>query len=352
MAAKPERAYTSCGMGRTGSGFGRRSLLRGGLALAGLGLLSGCGLPPVPGQQPPKVPRIGALVNVATGVGPMAFLRGMGELGYVEGQNITIEWRSTQGNAERAAALAAELVELKVDLIYTSGTQHVLAAKQATTTIPIVMTALGDPVALGVINSLNRPGGNITGVANLAPQLSGKRLELLKETVPGASRIAILSNGAIADRDLDLRESRAAAQTLAVELHSAEARDPSEFESAFASMAGAGVDALVVLEDPLFFGPQGQGPIIELTARFRLPAMYTLREMVQAGGLMAYGPSFIDAHRRAAAAVDKILKGAKPADLPVEQPTKFDFVINLKTAQALGLTFPQEVLMQATEVIQ
>ena len=326
----------------------RRQFLRGSLALVGLGLLSGCGLPPVPGQQPPKVPRIGALVNVATGVGPMAFLRGMGELGYVEGQNITIEWRSTQGNAERAAALAAELVEL----IYTSGTQHVLAAKHATSIIPIVMTALGDPVALGVIDSLNRPGGNITGVANLAPQLSGKRLELLKATVPGAARVAVLANGAIVDRDLDLQETRAAAQTLGVPLQSVGVRDRGDFESTFGSMAGAGVEALVVLEDPLFFGPQGQGPIIALAARYRLPAMYTLREMVQAGGLMAYGPSFIDAHRRAAAAVDKILKGAKPADLPVEQPTKFDFGINLKTAQAIGLTIPPSVLAQATELIQ
>ena len=324
----------------------RRQFLRGSLALVGLGLLSGCGLPPVPGQQPPKVPRIGALINDATGVGPIAFLRGMSELGYVEGQNITIEWRSTQGNAERAAALATELVELKVDLIYTSGTQHVLAAKHATSIIPIVMTALG------VIDSLNRPGGNITGVANLAPQLSGKRLELLKATVPGAARVAVLANGAIVDRDLDLQETRAAAQTLGVPLQSVGVRDRGDFESTFGSMAGAGVEALVVLEDPLFFGPQGQGPIIELAARYRLPAMYTLREMVEAGGLMAYGSSFVDAHRRAAAAVDKILKGARPAELPVEQPTLFDFVINLKTAQALGLTIPESVLQQATEVLQ
>jgi putative ABC transport system substrate-binding protein len=287
------------------------------------------------------------------GPGAEAFRRGLSEVGYEEGRSISIEWRAHEGRREEdLAEVVAELVHLQPALIVTSGTAPTVAAKYGTSTIPIVMSAIGDPVALGLVSSLAHPGGNVTGTANLAPQLGGKRLQLLQDAVPGIARVAALVNGAIADQALDLRETVESARTLGIQLETVAVRETVEFEAAFARMRQAHVDGLVVLEDPLFYDPRNRQRIIELAGRLELPTMYPLREMVDDGGLMAYGPNFVDAHRRVAYYVDRILKGAKPADLPVEQPTKFGFVINLKTAQALGLTIPQHVLLQATEIIQ
>jgi putative ABC transport system substrate-binding protein len=288
----------------------------------------------------------------AQGPSATALLQGLREVGYVEDQNITLEWRAHQGRAALLPELVAELVQLPVDLIYTSGLPATVAASEATRTIPIVMTAVGDPVAVGLVASLARPGGNVTGTANLAPQLSGKRLELLRETVPGLSRVGVLVNAAIADRALDLRETQEAARILGVSLYPAPVGEPGEFEVAFAAMARERVEALLVLEDFMFFAPPHRGQLVALAAQHGLPTMYPLREWVDAGGLMAYGPNLVDAHRRSASYIDKVLKGTKPADLPVEQPMTFDFVVNLKTARELGITFPHEILLQVTEVIQ
>jgi ABC-type uncharacterized transport system substrate-binding protein len=321
--------------------------------VAGLGLLAGCGRWPRQ-SQPPRVPQIGVLYRLGDrGPGAEAFRRGLYEVGYEEGRSITIEWRAHEGRREEdLAKVLAELVHLQPALIVTSGTAPTLAAKYGTSTIPIVMSAIGDPVALGLVSSLAHPGGNVTGTANLAPQLSGKRLQLLQDAVPGISRAAALVNGAIADQALDLRETVASARTLGIHLETVAVRETMEFEAAFAGMRQAHIEGLLVLEDGLFYDPRNRQRVIELAARHELPTMYPLREMVDDGGLMGYGPNFMDAHRRAAYYVDRILRGARPADLPVEQPTTFDFVINLRTAQALGLTIPPHVLLQATEVIQ
>ena len=331
----------------------RRRFLRGGLALAGLGLLAGCAMRPLRLPEPAEVPRIGFL---GTGSSPNprleAFRQGLRDLGYAEGQNILVEYRLAEGRADRLPGFAAELVQLDVDVLCTSSTPAALVAKQATDTIPIVIMAIGDPVALGLVAGLSRPGGNVTGVSNLAAQLSGKRLELLRETLGSLSRVAILANAAVADKAIDWRETERAARALGLQLQAVQVRAQEEFEGAFAAMVGAGAEALYVLEDALLYSVAATGPIVSLAARYRLPAMYALPDMVQTGGLMAYGPTYIDAHRRAAAYVDKLLKGANPAELPVEQPTKFDLVINLRTAQALGLTIPQSLLMQATQLIQ
>jgi putative ABC transport system substrate-binding protein len=332
----------------------RRQVLRASLALAGLSLLSGCGQLSLPWQQPAKVPRVGYLGLGTAGPNPRleAFRQGLRDLGYVEGDNIMVEYRLAEGRADRLAGFAAELLELRVDVLCTSSTPAALIAKQATASIPIVITAIGDPVALGLVASLSRPGGNVTGVTNLAPELSGKRLELLRETLGGISRVAILANAAVADRAIDWRETERAARALGLRLQAVQVRGPDDFEGAFAEMVQAHAEALYVLEDALLYSFAANGPIVSLASKYRLPAMYALPEMVEAGGLMAYGPTFIDAHRRAAGYVDKLLRGANPADLPVEQPTRFDFVINLGTAKAIGLAIPPAVLQQATEVIE
>ena len=331
----------------------RRRFLQGGLALASIGLISGCG-GSTPQAAPPRVPRVGMLGGGRPGVklpARLAFDEAMRDLGWIEGQTYVVEYRGTDGKAERAPELAAELVQLKVDVIYTSGTAQAVAAKQATSDIPIVAVATGDLVALGLVDSLQRPGGNVTGVVTLAPQLSGKRLELLREATPRLSRVGLLVDQVSLDRGLEVPEVRAAARALGLPLEIAALRGPDEAGSLLASLASAGVDGLLVTEHQ--GGGLSRAQIVELVARHRLPAIYTLREWVDSGGLMSYGPSFaIDAHRRGAAYLDKILKGAKPADLPVEQPTRFDLAINLKTAQVLGLTIPQSVLEQATEVIE
>jgi putative ABC transport system substrate-binding protein len=280
-----------------------------------------------------------------------AFRQRLRELGWVEGQNIVIDYRYAEDRVDRLPDLAAELVRLKVDLIVSFGTQGVTAAKNATETIPIVMIAVRDPVGTGLIASLARPGGNVTGVSGYAGlEIVAKQLELLKETVPKIRRVAILSNPANAYHQLAIREVNVAARSLGVQLQLLEARGPNEFDGAFAAMAKERVGGLLVLSDATFNNHRTR--LADLAARSRLPAAYGVRESVEAGGLMSYGTSFLDLHRRSAAYVDKILKGAKPADLPVEQPTKFELVINLKTAKALGLEVPPTLLARADEVIE
>ena len=304
--------------------------------------------------QAGKVPRIGFLSLTSPSDRPPlldAFRQGLRELGWVEGQNIVIDYRYAEGRVDRLPDLAADLVRLKVDLIVSLGTQGVTAAKNATETIPIVMIAVRDPVGTGLIASLARPGGNVTGVSGYAGlEIVAKQLELLKETVPKIRRVAILSNPTNAYHQLAIRELNVAARSLEVKLQPLEARGPNEFEGAFAAMAKERVGALLVLSD-VIFNSHGER-LAELAVKSRLPTVNAVRESVEAGGLMSYGPSFLDSYRRSAAYVDKILKGAKAADLPVEQPTKFELVINLKVAKALGLEVPPLLIAQADELIE
>jgi putative ABC transport system substrate-binding protein len=272
------------------------------------------------------------------------------DLGYVEGQSIVIEYRYAEGRPDRLPVLSAELVRLKGDVLVTAGRPAIRAAKEATTSIPIVMAISGDAVATGLVASLARPGANLTGLSILAPELTGKRLQLLKETVPKVSRVAVLWNPTNPDSQLNWKAAQAAGQALRVTLQSLEARDANDFEAAFATMKREHADGLFVLGDPLTVGNQVR--IADLALKYRLPGICFWRQFVDAGGLMSYGPSFGDMFRRAAVYVDKILKGAKPADLPGEQPTRFELVINLKTAKALALTAPQSVLVRADQVIQ
>jgi len=306
-------------------------------------------------QQSGKLFRIGVLGNVPL-TDPEgarvwgAFIQGLRELGYVEGRNITIEFRSSDGKYERLPELAAELVRLKVDVIVAPAGQNVVAAQRATRTIPIVMSGLTDPVGSGLVTSLGRPGGNVTGLSGFSTEIVGKQLELLKEMAPKVSRVAILWNPANQSHPLLLREAEAAARLLRVQLQTLEARGPDDFEMAFAAVTRERAGALLVAADGMFLLHRAR--IADLAAKTRLPAMYGLREYVDAGGLVVYGPSLRENFRRAATYVDKILKGAKPADLPVEQPTKFELVINLKTAKALGLTIPRSLLLRADQVIE
>ena len=305
------------------------------------------------GQAPAKVPRIGFLSSrsLADSTHLLESLRqGLRELGYVEGHTIAIEYRSAEGRPERLPALAAELVRLKVDVIVTTGPPAPEAAKEATSTIPIVFAVVGDPVAVGLVASLARPGGNITGSASIAAELVGKQLELLKEAAPKVSRVAVLQNPDHPGHPAQLRQAEGAARALGVQLHIAQARTPREIDAAFAAMRSQRVGGVLVLRDGLFLAQQTQ--IVALAAKSRLPAVYGERGQAEAGGLMAYGANVLLMYRRAATYVDKILKGAKPADLPVEQPTRFELVINLKTAKALGLTIPQSLLGRADELIQ
>src|SRR5438093_482377 len=309
---------------------------------------------PAEAQQPTKVHRIGRLSpGSPTEPNPNleAFRQGLRDLGYVEGQDLVIEQRYAEGSEERLHDLAAELVRLKVDVIVAAGSPAIRAAQHATRTIPIVMAAPPDAVAAGFVASLANPGGNITGLSWLGAVLPGKRLEILKETVPQSARIAVLANPAYEAYGTWMNNLTVAAQELGLQLHVLELHSADELDSAFAAMTREGADALLVLTDPARMYSLS-GRIADLAAESRLPAMYDWREYVAAGGLMSYGPSLPDIHRRAATYVDKILKGAKPADLPVEQPMKFDLVINLKTAKALGLTIPPSMLFQADEVIR
>ena len=305
-------------------------------------------------EQAGKVYRLGFLSSTwstATSQVVPAFQQGLRELAWVEGQNIVIEYRWAEGRSDRLPDLAAELVGLRVDVLVVSGAAATRAAKEATMTIPIVSVAVQDPVALGSVQSLGRPGGNITGptlTGGLA--IVGKQQELLKETVPGVSRVAVLWNPANPMHLQHLKDTEIAARSLNVQLQRVEARSADDFDRAFSKIIRGRVTALLVSVDPMF-AAQGTR-LADLAARNRLPAMYGLRRHVEAGGLIAYGANELDVWRRAATYVDKILKGAKPGDLPVEQPTKFELVINLKTARALGLTIPPSVLLRADQVIQ
>ena len=307
-------------------------------------------------QEASKAARIGYLAaNRAAGLHLQeAFLQGLRDLGYVEGRNLVIEFRDAEGKLERLPALAAELVALKVDVILADGgTLGPRVAMQATTTIPIVFTSAADPVGSGLVTSLARPGGNVTGLSALGPELVGKRLELLKQAVPGIDRVAVLRGGStLGERVLKdmLEAADVAARALGVQPQFIEARGPDEFARAFSAMTSARAGALTVLPSNMFVRERRR--LADLAAKNRLPAVYTSREFVDAGGLMSYGAHQPDLFRRAATYVDKILKGAKPGDLPIEQPTKFELVINLKTAKDLGLTIPPSVLARADDLIQ
>jgi ABC-type uncharacterized transport system, periplasmic component len=328
----------------------RRAFLAGAAALLAAPLVAEA-------QQAAKVPRIGYLASNLAANPHLheAFRQGLRDLGYVEGHNVVIVYRDAEGKSERLPALAAELVALKVDVIVAGGTPHALAAKQATRTIPIVFIGPNDPVTDGLVTNLARPDGNATGVSFTAsaPELVGKRLELLKQAVPGVSRIALLwQPGDVPERTekVQIKESELAARALGVQLQIVEVRDLADLDRAFSEMTKARAGALRVLGGLMLF--TNRRHLMDLAAKNRLPAMYPWREGADAGGLMSYGPDFADLFRRAATYVDKILKGAKPRDLPVEQPTKFELVINLKTAKTLGLTIPRSVLQRADQVIE
>jgi putative ABC transport system substrate-binding protein len=309
----------------------------------------------VEAQQAVKIARIGYLSVDMAGNPHLrdAFLQGLRDLGYVEGRNVVIEYRDAEQKIERLPALAAELVALKVDVIVAGATPHTLAAKQATRTLPIVFANAGDPVASGLVTSLARPGGNVTGMSNLHIELVGKCLEQLKLAVQGISRVAVLwQPGAVGERtekDM-LKAADVAARALGVQLQFVDARGPADFDSAFSEMTRARAGALTLLTSVMFSNERRR--LVDLAAKNRLPAVYTSRDFVVSGGLMAYGPNITDMYRRAATYVDRILKGAKPGDLPVEQPTKFELLINLKTAKALGLTIPPSLLARADQVIE
>jgi putative ABC transport system substrate-binding protein len=272
------------------------------------------------------------------------------DFGYVEGRNVLIEYRWAEGKYDRFPALIGELLALKVAVIVTAGTPATLAVKKATTSAPLVIAAIGDPVGTGIIPSLSHPGGNITGLTAISTEMDAKRLELLREVVPSVSYIAVLWNAANPLQVLDEKQVQAAAQVLRMRVLSLGVKTEEEIKSALAVMARERPDALLVLTDRLFL--HHRALIMDFATRHRLPGVHAYRELVEAGGLMSYGPSYADMHRRAAYFVDRILKGAKAGDLPVERPTKFDLVINMKAAKALGLTIPQSVLLRATEVIQ
>ena len=304
-------------------------------------------------QESARIATVGFLLpTTGPDYDPMlAILRGkLAELGYVEGQNIRFEYRGAYGQVDRLPSLTEELLHLNVDVIVAVATPEVQAAQQATRNIPIVMVAVVDPVASRFVASLARPGGNITGLSLMSAELSGKRLALLKEVVPGVSRVAILWNPTNPSNVLQLGATKAAAQALGVQLQPLEVRGPQDLESAFQAATRARAGALIALDDPLIIAHRTR--IVALAAKNRLPAMYGLTGYAKTGGLITYGPNIPDLYQQAAVFVGKILKGAKPADLPVEQPTKFELVINLKTARALGLKIPDSILVQADEVIQ
>ena len=304
-------------------------------------------------QQPTKVPRIGYLTATslsAIACRTEAFRQGLRELGYVEGKNIVIEWRSSEGKADRLPGLAAELVRLKVDVIVSGGPTATGSAKEATVTIPIVMAFDNDPVGSGFVASLARPGGNITGLSTLSPEISGKQLELLREIVPRLSRVAVLGNSPNPGNAQVLKEMELAAGAFGVKLQYLDVLSPKDIETAFRAASKGRADAVLALASAVLISQRAQ--IADLAIKSRLPAIYERREYVEAGGLMTYGVSITDLDRRAATYVDKILKGTKPADLPVEQPKKFEFIINLKAAKQIGLTIPPNVLVRADKVIR
>ena len=320
------------------------------IALAASVLLTA---PLAPLAQPQKVYRVGFLGNSTATleahlVGP--FREGLRDFGYVEGQNLRIEYRWAEGKYERFPALIAELIALKVNVIVTAGTPATLAVKKATASVPLVMVAVGDPVGTGIVPSLNRPGGNITGLTSIAQELEGKRLELLREVIPNLSHIAVLWNSVSPVQAIEQSRVRAAAQALRMTILSYGVQTEEGLEKAFATIVKEQPGALLVLADRLFL--HHRKLIMDFATRHRLPGVYAYRELVEVGGLMSFGPSYAGMHRRAAYFVDRILKGANPGDLPVERPASFELVVNLKAAKALGLTIPPSVLLRATEVIQ
>jgi putative ABC transport system substrate-binding protein len=304
-------------------------------------------------QEAGKIYRVGFLGNSTAAleanlVGP--FREGLRDLGYVEGRNVVIEYRWAEGKYERFPALVAELLALKVDVIVTAGTPAAVAVKRATTTVPLVMAAVGDPVSTGLIASLAQPGGNVTGLAAIAPDLEGKRLELLRELVPKLSLVAFMVNPVNPLHSVSEKAAREAAKVLRLRLEFVGVRTEAEFDHAFETIARDRPGAMVVLADRVFLHDRER--IVVFAARHRLPTVYPYRELVDAGGLMCFGPNYSHLHRRAAIFVDKILKGAKPANLPVEQPTKFELIVNMKTARALGLRVPPSLLARANQVIE
>ena len=315
-------------------------------ALAGYGAIAEA-------QQPKKVPRIGFLTTVSPSTisdRVEAFRQGLRELGYVEGKNIVIDWQSADGKLDRLPALAAELVRRKVDIIVTGGGAPTRAAKEATSTIPIVMTNDPDPVGDGFVASLARPGGNITGLSNFAPELAGKRLEILREVVPKLSRVAVLGTSTQPSHAQVLKEIELVAKAFKVQVQYLDILDSKDIETAFRAASKARADAVLTLQSPILFSQRAQ--IVELAAKNRLPVMYDQSQFVKDGGLMFYGVNLVDLNRRAATYVDKILKGRKPADLPVEQPMRFEFIVNLIAAKKIGLTVPPNVLVRADKVIR
>jgi putative ABC transport system substrate-binding protein len=304
-------------------------------------------------QAPVKVRRIGLLSSFSssdTALWYQAFRLGLRDLGWVEGKNLIIEYRYAEGRRDRLPDLAADLVRLKVDAIVASVVSDAMAAQKATRAIPIVMAAPSDPVAFGLVENLARPGGNVTGLSQMGSELAGKRLELLKEMVPKLSRVAVLWNPQGVVSPFAWKEIQLPARQLGIQLHSLEVRSPSEFDKALEDATRARAGALFIMPDPVIVTNLKR--IADFAAKNRLPSIFQLSEFADAGGLVAYGPDLADMYRRAAAYVDKILKGAKPGDLPVEQPTKFELVLNLKTAKAIGITIPQSILLRADRVIE
>ena len=304
-------------------------------------------------QQTRQLHRIGFLGNSTAAleanlVGP--FRDGLRDLGYVEGRNVSIEFRWAEGKYERLPVLIGELLALKVDVIVTAGTPATLAVKRATTSTPLVMIAVGDPVGTGVVPSLSRPGGNITGLTSISPELDGKRLELLREVIPGISHVAVLWNSASPLQVVGERRTQAAAKVVHIKVLSLGVRNDEGLEKAFAEIVRERPGALLVLADRLFLHHRQR--IMDFAVQHRLPGVHAYRELVEAGGLMSFGPSYAGMHKRAAYFVDRILKGANPGDLPVERPASFELVVNLKAANALGLAIPQSVLLRATEIVQ
>jgi len=304
-------------------------------------------------QQSRKVPRVGVLLPgtpASFSLRMKAFLEGLRQLGYVEGGTIEIEWKWGDDRPETLSGLAVDLVRSNVDVLVTGGTPAAKALKATTRTIPIVMAIVGDPVAAGLVDNLARPGGNATGFSIVAPELGTKRLELLKAIVPNLSSIAVLSNTENPQSKIEMKEMQTAAQAMALQLHLVEISAEDELENAFSAMNRAAAQALIVLTDPILFSQRKR--TVDLASKYKLPAVYFFQGFVEEGGLMSYGPSDADLFRRAAGYVDRILKGAKPSELPVEQPTKFDLAVNLATAQALGLKIPPSILAIADDVIE
>ena len=331
----------------------RRQVMQG-AGTVGLALVAGCGLLPSQAQRPARVARLGILSprppNAVTAAQHEAFREGLRALGYEEGQNLVLEFRYAETETERLPDLAAELVRLPVDILVAGGDATIQAAKQASETIPIVFANASAPVETGIVASLARPGGNATGLTDISPELSGKRLQLLRDALPSLAQVGVLWSPQFAGPALQFQETESAARALGLDLLPCPLHGAEEIDAAFEAARRGRAEALVVLPGPITITPARR--IVEQAARDRLPAMYGHPAHMDAGGLMSYGPSFADNWRRAASYVDKVLKGVKPADLPVERPMRFDFVINATTAHALGLTIPHHVLLQATEVIQ